>query len=211
MTVGDFVLQAGQTIVLIGDSITDCGRGDAETPWGGGYVRQVRSLSLAKRPDRAIHFVNTGVGGDTILNLQQRWEADVLAHRPQWLSISIGVNDVWRQVKGDPGGVDIGEFSAVYRELLELTRSRLSGCGFILMTPGVIGEDPDSEGNRLLQPYIATVKQLAAKFNAFCVPIHETMLDSVAAGGPTLTDDGVHPNDIGHSLMALTWLTSLGW
>lgn len=38
-----------------------------------------------------------GIGGNTILDLAVRWERDVLDRRPDWLSVIIGINDVWRQ------------------------------------------------------------------------------------------------------------------
>lgn len=212
-TAGGFVLQHGQTVVMIGDSITDCGRRDEHAPLGDGYVKMVAALTAAKYPERSIRFVNTGIGGDTVLSLAQRWQADVLDHRPDWLSVSIGVNDVWRQVDGRPDeAVLIDAFGATYRELLEATRAALPGCGLILMTPGLIQEDPASNGNVLLKPYVETVKDLARDFDAFCVDIHRTMLDAVAAGaGRAWTDDGVHPNPDGHALMALDWLNTLAW
>jgi len=115
MTVGDFVLQDGQTVVLIGDSITACGRQGEAAPLDNGYVQLVHALSVAKHPERKIRFVNMGAGGNTISDLADRWEADVLARRPKWLSISIGVNDVWRQLDTPDGGVEMGRFTAIYR------------------------------------------------------------------------------------------------
>ncbi|MFW6154410.1 MAG: SGNH/GDSL hydrolase family protein [Planctomycetota bacterium] len=209
MTVGDFVLQDGHTVVMAGDSITACGRG-APAELGDGYVRMIAALSAARRPGRHIRFVNAGVAGNTIADLAARWDRDVLAHRPNWLSVSIGVNDVRRQLDSS-GGIPVDHFTAVYRELLERTRARCSGCGLILMTPAVIGEQPASEGNRLLQPYIDAIRQLAGHFNAFCIPIHQAFAEAIGAGAPPLTRDGVHPNDTGHALMALTWLKTLGW
>jgi acyl-CoA thioesterase-1 len=212
MTTGDFVLQDGQTVVLIGDSITDCGRRDQHAPLGNGYVGMVDALAAAKYPGCRLHVVNSGVGGDTIRELAQRWDVDVLDYRPDWLSVSIGINDVWRQLDSDTGGVPVDEFAAVYRELLECTRGRLSGCGLILMTPGIIGEDPASEGNRRLQPYVEIVEKLAGKFNAFCVAVHAAFTAALASGaGRPWTEDGVHPNSTGHGLMALTWLRTLNW
>ena len=212
MTTGDFVLQDGQKIVLIGDSITDCGRRKDHAPLGNGYAATVAAMSAAKYHQRDIGFINTGIGGNTVRDLAARWDADVLAHRPDWLSVSIGVNDVWRQVSGDDdGAVMIDEFVATYRELLEQTRHRLSGCGLILMTPSVIEEDAGSEGNVLLKSYVAAVKDLASKFDAFCVPIHQAMLDVLPTEGQKWTHDGVHPTASGHALIALTWLNTLHW
>ncbi len=212
MTVGNCVLQDGQTVVLTGDSITDCGCRGEQAPLGDGYVSIAAGLTAAQYPERNIRFVNAGAGGDTIRHLAERWDRDVLASRPDWLSISIGINDVWRQIdKGGPG-VLIEEYAATYRELLERTKAKFSGCGLILMTTGVIGEAPDSEGRRLLGPYNEAIEQLAAKFNAFCVPIYERFAAAIDAGGDRKwTHDGVHPNRDGHALMALTWLETLGW
>jgi len=212
MTVSDYVLQNRQTVVLTGDSITDCDCRGQQAPLGDGYVSIVAALSAAKYPERNIRFVNAGAGGDTIRHLAARWDRDVLAPRPDWLSISIGINDVWRQLdKGGPG-VLIEEYAATYRELLERTRAKFSGCGLILMTTGVVGEEPGSEGRRLLGPYNDAIEQLAAKFNAFCVPIHARFAAAIDADrNRKWTLDGVHPNRNGHALMALTWLQTLGW
>ena len=54
----DFLLQDGQTMLYIGDSITDCGRRAAEAPLGGGYVRLFTEMATASHPDRAIRHIN---------------------------------------------------------------------------------------------------------------------------------------------------------
>lgn len=212
MRASSYVLQDGQRVVLIGDSITDCDRRGAHAPLGDGYVRLVASLSAGRYPDRRIAFLNRGISGDTVRHLAARWEADVLAERPDWLSVSIGVNDVWRQLDHGGPGVLVDEYAATYRELLESTRARLPGCGFILMTPGILSEDLAAEGNRMLRPYVEVVERLAGDLNAFCVPVRAAFERALADGrGRNWTTDGVHPNADGHALMALTWLETLSW
>ncbi|MEK8107305.1 hypothetical protein NKG94_22980 [Micromonospora sp. M12] len=44
------ILRAGQRVVFIGDSITDCGRRDVAAPYGSGYVSLVRALVGAWHP-----------------------------------------------------------------------------------------------------------------------------------------------------------------
>lgn len=95
-------LQDGTRILFIGDSITDCGRDrsgviDVDGHLGGGYVLQVKSLLGAHYPERAVEVLNTGCGGHRITDLAGRWESDVLALKPDWLTVMIGINDVWRQ------------------------------------------------------------------------------------------------------------------
>ncbi len=75
-----------QKIVFIGDSITDCGRRGAAEPFGSGYVSIARAL-LARYPELGLQFVNKGIGGNTVRDLAARWEQDVVAERPDWLSV----------------------------------------------------------------------------------------------------------------------------
>ena len=73
-----FWIEGGQTMLFIGDSITDCGRRGAEMPLGGGYVRLFTELATARFPDRNIAYINKGIGGNRITDLKERWRDDVL-------------------------------------------------------------------------------------------------------------------------------------
>ena len=44
-----------------------------------------------------MRVTNSGISGDNSQMLLARWERDVRALDPQWVSICIGINDVWRQ------------------------------------------------------------------------------------------------------------------
>jgi lysophospholipase L1-like esterase len=128
-----------QKIVLIGDSITDCGRrSEPFAPYGAGYVNFVRALLLARYPELGLEVVNRGIGGNTVRDLAQRWEEDVIAEQPDWLSVKIGINDVWRTMTGRQAeAVPLEEYRATYRALLERTR-RETRARLILMEPYVI-------------------------------------------------------------------------
>src|SRR5687767_12058874 len=91
------IFEQGQRIVFIGDSITDCGRRDAFAPDGNGYFSLVRAFVTARYPDLGLTWENRGIGGDTTRHLVARWEQDVVALKPDWLSVKIGINDVWRK------------------------------------------------------------------------------------------------------------------
>ena len=64
------------TIVFIGDSITDCDRRTDPLGLGGGSVELVASALRGRGDDTPI--VNTGVSGDRVEHLKQRWQADAL-------------------------------------------------------------------------------------------------------------------------------------
>src|SRR5262245_14983449 len=94
-------IQPASKLVLIGDSITDCERARPVgeglfAALGKGYVSLVDSLLQSTYPQQGIRVVNMGISGNTVRDLKDRWSSDVLALEPDWLSIMIGINDVWR-------------------------------------------------------------------------------------------------------------------
>ncbi|GGK30287.1 hypothetical protein GCM10008955_25060 [Deinococcus malanensis] len=96
------IFEANQTPLMIGDSITGAGRTQGQGEWGQGYVNMIRVLLLASCPGLNLKVINRGVSGDTARDLGARWEQDVTVHQPDWVSIKIGNNDVWRGYAGQP-------------------------------------------------------------------------------------------------------------
>src|SRR4029453_11577817 len=138
----DLRLQKGEKLVMIGDSITDVGRarpigeGRADDALGRGYVMMVDALLGAVYPERLIRLINMGVSGNTTRDLKARWQKDVLDLKPDWLSIMIGANDVWRQYdspKQTERHVLIDEYERNLVELVSSTKPAVKG--LILMTP----------------------------------------------------------------------------
>ncbi|WP_159884859.1 SGNH/GDSL hydrolase family protein [Paenibacillus puerhi] len=202
--------KAKDKIVFIGDSITDKGRKKDPMKLGTSYVRLLHDWLTATYPELSLRIINEGVSGNRVTDLAKRWTLDVLDHKPQWISISIGINDVWRQLDSpDMEQVLPDRFEEIYGQLLEQTRA-LPDCRLILMQPTVIKEYPDSTGNRLLVPYVEAVNRLAERFGAVLVPTHEAFVDFLRQDtGKDLTTDGVHMNPLGDMLMAATWLKSV--
>ncbi|GLC89580.1 SGNH/GDSL hydrolase family protein [Lysinibacillus piscis] len=184
-------------ILFIGDSITEWGRHD-ENPIGSGYVYYV-SEELQKE---GFHVINKGVGGNRITDLLNRWKEDVLSEQPDIVSISIGINDVWRQIDHpEKEQVDILMFCSIYERLLSQTNAK-----FVLMEPTIIGEKIDSVGNQILKAYAKMVGELAKQYNAYHVNLHEVFIEAIKDGKGPFTIDGVHMNDNGNRLIADTWL-----
>ena len=96
------IFQDMDRIVFAGDSVTDMG---SQNPVGEGlfdsighsYVRVIENLLAALYPEVHLRVTNSGISGDNSQMLLARWERDVRALDPQWVSICIGINDVWRQ------------------------------------------------------------------------------------------------------------------
>ena len=89
-------------IVFAGDSVTDMGSVQPVGEGlfdnvGHGYVRIVKSMLAAFYPEIYLRVTNSGISGDTSRDLLTRFERDVIGLKPDWVSICIGINDVWRQ------------------------------------------------------------------------------------------------------------------
>jgi lysophospholipase L1-like esterase len=212
MTFDDLALKDGDTVLFMGDSITDAGRRDDKTrQLGGGYVALIADLLAALHPDRRIRILNHGISGDRVIELHKRWEVDVVAHQPDWVSISIGINDVWRRFANLlDDAVDIDDYIRLYGDLCEWTTKKTSA-RLILMETSVIGEDFANDSNRYLEQYKDAIRAYAQQYDAVLVPIRDAYRRGIEARpGFAWTSDGVHPLPPGHMLMATTWLRAVG-
>jgi len=208
----------GQKLVLIGDSITDAGRAQPVAeglfdPLGKGYVTQVEALISSTYPERGIRIVNVGSSGDTVLNLKGRWERDVINLKPDWLSICIGVNDVWRQFdlpRMKEAHVLPDVYSATLEELVKQTRPRLKG--LVMMTPFFIESNKKDAMRARMDQYGAIVRKIAGKYDAVFVDVQAAFDEALKhQHSAALAWDRIHPNQTGHMIIARALLKALGY
>lgn len=205
-------------LVMIGDSITDCGRGQPvgesfKDGLGNGYVSLVNALLTSTYPAHHIRIVNTGTGGNTVLDLADRWEQDVLALNPDWLSVMIGINDVWRQFDAPlqtEWHVPLDVYAATLDKLLARTRPRLQG--LVLLSPYLIEPNKTEPMRAMMDQYGAAMRQAAARHDALFVDVQavfDTVLKDIHP--MTLAWDRVHPDQRGHTLIARAFLSALDY
>ena len=204
---GKFAIEDGQTILFIGDSITDCGRRGTEAPLGSGYVRIFSEMITGKYPERAISYINKGIGGHRITDLQDRWKDDVLFHKPDWLSIKIGINDLNSHLGGGEGGVSPEKFEAVYDAILSTTREEL-GCPILLISPFFLSNDTSGRSYRskvldLLPRYLEVVYQMSERYGTRLVRLHDLFQHHLTyRDAETFCPEPVHPHHTGHLVIA---------
>ena len=199
-----FLIEQGQTLVCLGDSITQANPG---------YVSLLAALITAKYPERGIKIINSGIGGHKAPDMLERLHRDVIAHHPHWVTVNVGINDVWHGLGNSGNGVPLEVYEPTVAEIVE-TAQREAGARVVLVTPTVIGEDPEEPANHLLRDYVAAMERLAAKYKTLVAPAHADFLKTLRAGQAAspefkLTTDGVHLNDNGNARMALTILETL--
>ena len=206
-------LQDRQQIVMLGDSITE-----GEDP--DGYVNLTRLLLEQLYPEKTIYVANAGKGGHTCLDLLDRLERDVLRFKPDWVTISIGVNDVSKtfpELQTAPG--EKGLPVSVFREKVEeiVHRLKAQGSRVALFTTTVVKEDLSSTQNQKLVFYNKVLRDLAQKNQCVLVDMDSAFRKVLSplqkpgmAQSGVLTSDGVHMLPNGNWLMAKTFLTALG-
>ena len=204
------IFQARQRIVFIGDSITDAGRREVDPPYGTGYMSLVRALVTARHPHLGLEWFNRGISGNTVRDLAARWEADVVALRPDWLSVMIGINDVWRFLQGNEAdGVPLEEFERIYRRLLKRA-VEAAGCRLILADPYVVEADPAEPHRAMSDLYGRVVGKLAGEFGAVHVRTQEAFDRVLASTSPAeWSHDRVHLDLPGHAVLAQAYLDLL--
>ena len=185
-------------ILFQGDSITDCGR-DREDPdsLGGGYVNLVMETVADRYSQSNLKFINRGISGDKIRDLQLRWDMECIDLKPDMLSILVGVNDTLI--------TPVELFEEEYRMLLKRTTEALNA-EIILCEPFLLLGDTNAYRDDL-NPKIETVHMLSEEFNTLLLPLDKIFREACSLHPPEYwAPDGVHPTPAGHALIAKSWI-----
>ncbi len=211
----DLLLQDREVVVTLGNSITELG----ENPTG--YVTLMRKSLAVLYPERQIYLVNAGISGHKSTDMAERLQRDVLDLQPAWVTISVGVNDVWHGfLARERGWMQLSPVPLpLYREKVTemVRRARAQKIKVALFTTTVIKEDLASPENLALVPYNAALREIAKKekcllvdqdaaFRAVLQPLQKTGMSDHGV----LTYDGVHMLPAGDALMARTALLAFG-
>ncbi|MFQ6041349.1 MAG: SGNH/GDSL hydrolase family protein [Candidatus Poribacteria bacterium] len=220
---GNFLFQDGQKVVFIGDSITDCGRRGDQAPFGNGYVKFAIDLITARYPERHITYFNEGIGGNTVLDLHNRWNSDVIAHKPDWVTVKIGINDLHRTLGTHPYPSKEGtqalppeKYEQLYREILQLTCEQTQA-RLVLIDPFYVSTETDTNAQQgrvlsMLTGYLDVVEKLAKEFDALHVYTHAKFQRQLRHRPPShFCPEPVHPYPTGHTIIALALLEVLEW
>ncbi len=206
------LIEPNQKILFIGDSITEAGRRDLAPPYGYGYVSMVRNMLIARYPNLNLTFVNRGIAGNTVREIAARYEKDAVSERPHWLSLMVGINDVYRQFHGDPAtAVFAVEYQATLRLLVHRVQEAF-GTRVILLSPYMIEADAEQPMRRQMEVYAALMAQVAAEFKTLYVDLQAAFAQVLRVSVPQLwSDDQFHPVGPGHALIAREWLRAVGF
>ena len=201
----EIVIKNGDKIAFLGDSITAQGN-----IFSCGYINLV--MSALKINGVNAQKVPAGRGGNKSYHMLGRLEKDVLSKKPQYMTLSCGVNDVWHGKRGVP----LDKYKVDITKIVD--KAQAAGIKVYILTATMIGEDQRSKTNQKLILYNNFLRQLAKEKNCILVDLNKDMQEFVAAikkKHPKLknciaTYDGVHMNPLGNIVMARGILKAFG-
>ncbi|MEI7899749.1 MAG: GDSL-type esterase/lipase family protein [bacterium] len=208
-TAADFFLKNGDTVVMMGDSITEQHQ----------YSSYVEAWTLTRFPAWDLRFFNVGIGGDGASGGKERFKRDVLAFAATALTVNFGMNDC-----GGPGSnFNEGQyknFMASMQKIADQAKAANIRVAWCTTTPAeVMDEGPSVLPYILnLEKFSAAVKEIAAangnalfidQFHPFVAAI-----DKARAANPKNRIGGgdvVHPGPPGQTLMAAEILKGMSF
>lgn len=197
-------------ILFQGDSVTDAGR-DRENPSdvGTGYVNLI-AAELGYTVPQQFVIENRGIAGDRSLDMLARWNNDCLKLAPDYLSILIGVNDVWHGIACN-NGISADRYEVFLRMMLDDVSKQLPNTNVIIMEPFIThGTSTDRAWKCFrgeIDKRIETVRRLAAEYGIGCVRLQEEFERAEdVAPAENWTLEGVHPTPAGSTVIKNAWL-----
>lgn len=200
-------------IVFAGDSVTDMGslqpvgEGLFENV-GQGYVRIVENMLAVYYPELFLRVTNSGISGNTSRDLLERFDRDVVDLNPDWVSICIGINDVWRQFDS-PAIIDShvlpDEYEKNVEEMILKVKDKVKG--IFILSPYIIEPIREDWVRKRMDEYVTICKKLADKHGCRFVDFQKMYEDYCQMRHSSfIAWDRIHPNKIGSTLMAKTFL-----
>jgi lysophospholipase L1-like esterase len=161
-------VKSGEKIAFMGDSITAAGWSNPR-----GYVRLVMA-GLKANGVEAI-AIPAGISGHKSDQMLERLQRDVLDKKPDWMTLSCGVNDVWHGAKGIP----LDQYKTNITAIVD--RCQNNGVKVMILTATVIGEELDNDNNKKLAPYNAFLRDLAKKKKCKLADLNEAFQKAIKA------------------------------
>ena len=204
----DFFFKDGDTVVMIGDSITEQHL----------YSNYVEMWTVTRFPQWKLTFRNVGIGGDTSGGGNSRFARDVLIHKPTAMTVDFGMND------GRYRPFEEGTFKP-YMDGMQGMAKQASGANLrtAWVTPQPL--DDAAQGptaltgyNQTLEKFSEGVKAIAVEHDGLFVDqFHPYLaaLDHARGKGPKYEritgGDAVHPGPPGQALMAASILKGMSF
>lgn len=150
-----------------------------------------------------------GISGHKSNQMLARLEKHVLSKKPNWMTLSCGVNDVWHGKRG----VLLEDYKKNITKIVD--QCQAADIKVMHLTSTMIKEDKKNKQNQTLRGYNDFLIELAKEKKCLIADLNTDMQTIIDAsddkkGGKLLTRDGVHMNAMGNKMMATGVLKAFG-
>ena len=170
-----------------------------------------------KSIDVDIKVIHAGRNGQTAPLMNARVEKDVISLKPDWMLLSCGVNDIWYAIwrKDTP----LEQYKKEMADLL--LKVEKAGIRIMVLTPGIITEDPKYKSNKRLAEYSAWLRSFAkergyrladvnAEMMAFITNSYQNVKNPRDYKNKLMQDNGRNTAFSGDKLIARSILNAFG-
>jgi lysophospholipase L1-like esterase len=209
---GKLVFKDGDSVVFLGDSIT------AQSL----YTQYLEDFFFTRFPKIRMHFHNAGTGGDRIADAFERFDIDVAAFKPQYVTVLFGMND------GNFTDWQEATFETFQKDMTTLLdRIGALGATPIPMTPTMFDALPDRLNDRIQEPrdkayndvlktYAAWIREQGKARKIVVADVYVPLVDATNERRRTEADwtmipDTMHPTPVGHVIMAAAFLNDVAF
>lgn len=212
--------QRGARVCFVGNSIT----------FNGGFLHDIALFHATRYPADRVSVINCGIGGNMAANVLARMDSDILARRPDWCVLMLGMNDVHKELYTRAAAADpdiagkraaaLAVYRRDYEKIVQIFLAR--HIRVILQTPTIYDETAAIAAESLrgrngaLRQCMDFVKGLGEKYHLPVVDywnVLQQLTRRVQASDSTRTligADRVHPGAVGHFIMAYAFLRKTG-
>lgn len=197
-------------ILFQGDSITDMFRVRDREPYGGcGYATLV-AAELGYEYPNEYEFINRGISGDRSIDLLARIKRDMINLKPDFMSILVGVNDVWREFD-QRNGISADMYEKYLGMIIDGVRKELPDIKLMIMgafvLEGSVTEDRWEQFRPMVEQIAAAAERVANSRGIKFVPLMQKFDKAVDLAPENYwTVDGIHPTAAGHELIKREWI-----
>lgn len=196
-------LDPGESLICLGDSLTESAPG---------YV----SILEERLSVQDISVIRAGVGGDKTPSALMRLQTDVIARKPDAVSIFLGTNDaaIGHWCWADEPCISSQTYGENLRWIVHLCR--LAGISKFSITPPLYRFEGDAfrHFGDVLTPYCIAAREASEAVQACFVPAEvafaEAWMRNPRHTGLLYTVDGIHLTEEGNRLLADTMLCAWG-
>ncbi len=205
--------------VCLGDSVTF----GWNIPYEKSYPFLLEEKLIGKYPE--VMVINSGIGGETVVDALDRLDGDVLYFKPHAVIINFGLNDAILVSTGESSidedkdvdlrnNIDLENFKEAYEQLIE--RISEKGSEILIMgTNPVMAEllwenkDTAQKQEESYKLYNQTSKEIAEDHGLIFIDIRESF---IARGdlNTLIQPDGIHPGEAGLDLISEILSIALG-